>query len=49
MRAEAHVEMKNAFLLGLNPAQEFLRQPFEEFAVLDALLPAGLARALIDE
>lgn len=49
MGAQSHVEMKDAFLLGFDPAQEFLRQPLEVFAILNRLLPAGFARSPVDE
>src|SRR6185503_14995780 len=46
---QADVEMKDAFLLGLDPLQQLLRKPFEVFAVLDAGLAVGTAGAAVDE
>jgi hypothetical protein len=36
VRPEANVEMEDAFLLGLDPLQQLLRDAFEVFAVLNA-------------
>ena len=49
MGAQANVEVEDAFLLGLDALQEFLREPLEVFAVLDALFPVGAPHAAVDE
>ena len=49
MGAQADVEVKDAFLLRLDALQQFLREPFEVFAVLDALFPVGAPHAAVDE
>ena len=41
--------MENAFLLGLDPPEEFLRQPLEVFAVLNSILTVGASRSPVDE
>src|SRR5690242_6163267 len=46
---QADVEMKDAFLSGLHPLEQFLREPFEVFTVLDASLALCAAGAAVDE
>jgi hypothetical protein len=43
VRAEADVEMEDAFLPGLDPLQQFLSEAFEIFAVLNAGFAVGSA------
>ena len=47
--AQADVDVEDAFLLRLDPLQEFLREALEVFAVVDALLAAGPAGPSVDE
>ena len=49
MWSKPDIKAKDAFLLGFDPPQEFLRQPFEVFAVLNSILPACSARSTVDE
>lgn len=49
MGAQSDVEMEDAFHLGLDPLEEFLREPLEVFAVFDPLLAAGASGAAVDE
>src|SRR6266545_360075 len=49
MRAQANVDMEDAFLLRLDPLQEFLREPLEELAVLDAVPPTRAPTTAVDE
>jgi hypothetical protein len=43
------IKAKDAFLLGFDPPREFLRQPFEVFAVFNSILTACFARSIVDE
>jgi len=46
---QSDVDVKNAFLLGFDPLQKFLREAFEVFAVLDPLFAACASGPAVDE
>src|SRR6185312_7316208 len=49
VRTETDVEMKNAFLLRLDPLKQFLHEPFEIFTIFNAGFAVGPAGAGVHE
>src|SRR5436853_1933457 len=49
VRSKPNIKAKDTFLLRFDPPQEFLRQPFEVFAVLNSILAARFPRSIVDE